>query len=70
MNTSYLNQPFKVTPRPKCELCEDAGYTHELCTHCNGSGEGSYDGSRCPVCGGWGQMSVKCSCKEEKIKWK
>jgi len=25
-----------------------------LCAHCNGSGEGQYDGTRCPVCRGTG----------------
>lgn len=29
----------------------DEGY----CQDCNGSGEGSYDGSRCATCHGWGE---------------
>jgi len=26
-----------------------------MCSHCNGTGEGMYDGSRCSVCGGSGE---------------
>lgn len=28
---------------------------NELCTTCNGSGEGMYEGSRCSSCGGGGE---------------
>ena len=27
-----------------------------ICGYCNGSGEGSYDGSTCPVCKGKGEV--------------
>ena len=27
-----------------------------ICSACNGSGEGMYDGSRCPVCKGHGEV--------------
>ncbi len=34
---------------------DDASEAEEqLCTTCNGSGEGQFDGTRCPVCKGWG----------------
>ena len=29
-----------------------------LCNECNGSGEGSHDGSSCNACGGSGEISV------------
>jgi hypothetical protein len=29
-----------------------------MCSHCNGTGEGQYDGSRCSVCGGSGEGDV------------
>ena len=28
----------------------------ELCYHCNGSGEGQYDGTRCRWCNGTGEL--------------
>ena len=31
----------------------------ELCVHCNGSGEGQYDGTRCSYCGGRGSVETK-----------
>lgn len=31
----------------------------ELCVHCNGSGEGQYDGTRCSYCGGRGSVEAK-----------
>ena len=30
--------------------------TYEICNGCNGSGEGSYDGSSCMTCGGGGEL--------------
>lgn len=27
-----------------------------ICPACNGSGEGSYDGSTCQACRGWGEL--------------
>lgn len=29
---------------------------HEMCASCNGSGEGQYDGTTCPACGGTGTV--------------
>lgn len=29
---------------------------HGICTTCNGSGEGMYDGSTCPCCKGKGEI--------------
>ena len=31
----------------------------ELCVHCNGSGEGQYDGTRCSYCGGRGSIETR-----------
>ena len=31
---------------------------YEICSQCNGSGEGQYDGSTCPVCNGDGEVPV------------
>ena len=31
----------------------------ELCTACNGSGEGQYDGTRCSYCGGRGSIETR-----------
>ncbi len=46
-----------------CEGCIEAGC---ICSCCNGSGEGSYDGSTCSECGGsgdslhpWGRKRVR-----------
>lgn len=30
----------------------------DLCAHCNGSGEGMYEGSRCSFCKGSGEVRV------------
>ena len=35
------------------EECEESGY----CSHCNGSGEGSYSGSSCRNCKGSGEVT-------------
>ena len=34
--------------------CEDCATEPETCAHCNGSGEGMHDGTRCRTCGGSG----------------
>ena len=52
-------KPILTFPRPEHQ---DDFYGEEdddddedpLCSHCNGSGEGMYDGSICPICGGSG----------------
>ena len=31
----------------------------QMCSHCSGTGEGQYDGSRCNVCNGTGGQSSK-----------
>ena len=36
------------------ELAEQAQNEPSICTACNGSGEGMYDGTRCRSCGGSG----------------
>lgn len=33
---------------------EEAEEDDDICIHCNGSGEGQYDGTRCRSCGGSG----------------
>lgn len=40
-----------------CVDCKKPDETEpELCTACNGSGEGQYDGTRCPYCKGSGTL--------------
>lgn len=39
----------------ECEEDED----EEMCSHCSGTGEGQYDGSRCNVCNGSGGGNSK-----------
>ena len=39
---------------------DDITYNYEgfdYCGRCNGSGEGSYDGSTCPTCKGTGEIA-------------
>ena len=45
---------------PECDYDEPNTKTYEedLCTNCNGSGEGMYDGSRCYVCKGKGTVAT------------
>ncbi len=47
-----------------CELCKDEGTL--ICSTCNGSGEGMYDGSTCRTCKGKGE--VPCECKAESME--
>jgi len=49
-----------TTQQIECPLCDGDGGTMELCNHCNGSGEGMVDGSRCVVCGGSSVVPVAC----------
>lgn len=40
---------------PECRSVDNfEEIVDELCTSCNGSGEGYYDGSRCVICNGSG----------------
>ncbi len=43
-----------------CIECEGEGKAYEVCTFCSGSGEGSIDGSRCPMCKGQGMVYTEC----------
>jgi RecJ-like exonuclease len=44
----------------------NTGYIEVICTFCNGSGEGMYDGSTCISCHGSGVKEVECShCNED-----
>lgn len=45
-----------------CEDCEDTGKIEDLCSECNGSGEGMYDGSVCRNCKGSGVELFDCDC--------
>lgn len=44
-----------------CGECEDGIYDG-LCSVCNGSGEGQYDGSTCHSCHGKGTQKEYCDC--------
>lgn len=48
---------------PCDEHYDDPDYEEEICTKCNGSGEGQYDGTQCWWCKGWG---VEYKLREEK----
>lgn len=49
-----------------CEYCDDKGYIDDDCGHCNGTGEGMYDGSSCSNCNGTGVEIIICDCDEGK----
>ena len=52
----YLACNFWVAKRPiKCEFTKDDLTT--ICSACNGSGEGMYEGTRCSTCGGKGEVT-------------
>ena len=42
------------------DACEDG----EICSGCNGSGEGWHDGAACAVCGGLGEVEARPSDEE------
>ena len=44
-----------------CKNCDGNGGIEGLCGHCNGSGEGIYDGSHCSICRGSGVSYDSCS---------
>lgn len=56
--TYWADVPVEVEV---CEHCQDEGTL--ICSTCNGSGEGMYDGSTCRTCKGKGE--VPCECTEE-----
>lgn len=41
-----------------CDMADECDDEYEpgICTHCNGSGEGMYDGTRCNWCKGKGEI--------------
>lgn len=45
--------------KKECPECE-SGMVEAHCGHCNGSGEGMYDGSRCRICKGSGDAAYEC----------
>lgn len=52
-------EDFGICPECKehCGIYDDEDEDEELedmCSHCGGTGEGQYDGSRCSVCKGTG----------------
>ena len=49
-------------------MTKDEGYEIKQCTHCNGSGEGMYDGSTCLWCGGSGADERGSDEDEEVVK--
>ena len=50
------------SPSDKEDLFDPGlGYESVICTACNGSGEGMYDGSTCGVCGGEGEICAACN---------
>jgi len=49
----------------ECIECEGRGLVMAICSNCNGSGEGGYDGSRCYVCNGCGGVVEPCDCGAE-----
>lgn len=44
-----------------CENCGGTGWVKLLCAHCNGSGEGMHDGTKCWECKGSGVIPWECS---------
>ena len=49
--------------------CTD-GLVDFVCTNCNGTGEGSKDGSLCSICHGDGEMEEFCDCSlGQSRKW-
>jgi hypothetical protein len=59
------DKPILTFPRPEHQEHEYYGeeddgedFTPPLCVHCNGSGEGMYDGSICRSCGGEGICQI------------
>ncbi len=48
------------TTYPECQTCDDHGVVENYCSACNGSGEGSYDGSICSQCHGSGIELISC----------
>jgi DnaJ-class molecular chaperone len=53
-DAEYIENNNGILFCPNCEP-QDCDDTH-ICQHCNGSGEGSYDGSTCQMCKGKGEI--------------
>ena len=49
-----------MSDRLECPGCEGSGWQEFTCGDCNGSGEGSYDGSTCSSCKGQGAVTDIC----------
>lgn len=49
-----------------CDKCDDVGHTEATCPHCNGSGEGHQDKSKCSNCRGDGVVYIECHCGEDR----
>lgn len=50
---------------PDCRHVELKEYEPPICHHCNGSGEGYSDGSRCQMCNGKGVNAKECEEESE-----
>jgi len=55
MDSIYDALAKEIKKNNKLDLSFKASTSY--CRHCNGSGEGSYDGSVCPTCKGTGESS-------------
>lgn len=51
---------------PRDDIDPNARYEMVLCSNCNGSGEGMYDGSRCSSCGGKGEVPEEIREEDEE----
>lgn len=60
-NMNRIEGPYDIsTPNPEQEEdSEDEDDGERLCSSCNGTGEGQYDGSRCYACKGWGVIKPR-----------
>jgi hypothetical protein len=57
------DKPILTFPRPEhMEKEDDDDDDEEICSSCNGSGEGNYDGSTCSACGGSGVEEMEYGC--------
>lgn len=57
-SSGYTLDDYNTLDEAKEALQAELGDPPEcICSHCNGSGEGMYDGSRCSMCGGSGEST-------------